>query len=176
MHVRMTSGLTRNWPSGLRCAAKVGLAALGCALLAGGCTIDLGLRDDPPPVNPAPLITVQVINQTSKPLDPQVYIGRVAYGRDLLFDPVNKRTDFGFATIGLVAAGEQAEFTVECGVPVYIATAGGIYGDNLAVPLGAGQPKILEEGASVTCGDVITFTYTASGAALQTSYSVQSEL
>ncbi len=175
MHVRMTRTCAGPSPvDSTRLARLLRAAPLGVALgalIAAGCTIQVNPRNQPPPAAPTTM-TVKLVNKTGKPLDPQIYVGRVANGRDLLFSPVNQRKDFGFAMTGLLDVNDTAQFDVECGVPVYIGTAGGIYGDNLADPAGQGQPKILEEGASINCGDTATFTYSVSRGALLTTVQV----
>ncbi len=151
-------------------ALLVGSALLG-SLLTAGCMVQIGPQPTPPA--PATTFTVHLVNHTGKPLDPQVYVGRVADGRAQLFASVNERTDFGVGTRGVLLANDQTQFDITCGEPVYVGTLGGIYGDNLNAPDGQGQMIILEEGASIHCGDSVTFTYSVNrSGALVTTYSV----
>ena len=113
-----------------------------------------------------------MVNQTGKPLDPQLFIGPVSAGSTALFVPANKRTDFGFGGLGLLEANGTAQVTIGCDQVVFIGTQGGIFGDDLTNPVAQGQALALQAGLSVPCGDVLTFTYTAAGSTLRTSYAV----
>ena len=146
-------------------AVCVGLAVLGC-------TITIGPPQDTTPPVPT-TITVKLVNRTTKPLDPQVYVGSVSDGVDVLFAPANLQTGFGFAGLGLIEAGKDASFTVGCDQQVYVATAGGIFGNDLSAPVAQGQQIVLEQDLSVRCGDVAQFTFTADGNSLRTSYMIQ---
>jgi hypothetical protein len=160
MRIRMI----RN-PVPMLMAVCVGLAVLGC-------TITIGPPEDttpPPPIT----ITVKLVNKTTKPLDPQIYVGSVSDGVDVLFAPANQQTGFGFAGLGLIEAGKDGSFTVGCDQHVYIATLGGIYGDDLSAPIAEGQQIVLEQNLSVRCGDVAQFTFTADGGELSTSVTIQ---
>lgn len=147
------------------------LLAVCAGLAVAGCTITIGVPADGNP--PAPTtMTVKVVNHTDKPLDPQIYVGSVSAGLDGLFAAANQQTSFGFAGLGLVEAGKEASFTIGCDQHVYIATAGGVFGDDLSAPIAQGQQIVLEQDLSVRCGDVAQFTFTASGDALHTSVSI----
>jgi hypothetical protein len=148
------------------------LVAVGVGLAVAGCTITIGQPQDTTP--PAPTtMTVKLVNRTTMPLDPQIYVGSVTDGLDVLFAPANQRTSFGFAGLGLIEAGKDASFTVGCDDEVYIATFGGVFGDDLSAPVGQGQQIVLEQDLSVRCGDVAQFTFTADGNTLRTSVTIQ---
>ncbi|HPM23092.1 MAG TPA: hypothetical protein PLP66_04265 [Phycisphaerae bacterium] len=158
MCVRQTMGAVR-------------LVGVVLALAAAGCTIQFGPDDNPPP-QPS-TITIKLYNGTTKPLDPEIYVGAISGGLGQLFTSANKRTDFGFAGLGLVEAGKEATLSVNCGAGVYIATAGGLYGDDLNAPLGEGQQIVLQEDLNVRCGDIVRFTFNPAGSSLETSYTVE---
>jgi len=146
------------------------------ALLAAGCTLQLapdGAGHGTPSVA-ASSITVKIINRTGKPLDPRVYVGRIANGLNGLFVAGNKRTDFGVGGVGILTPDTAvASFSVACDEGVFIATQGGIFGDDLTAPLDQGQQFVLEEGLNVRCGDMVVFAFYSSGDALITSFSVE---
>jgi hypothetical protein len=159
MRVRMTAK---------RCGGLALLAWVGVA----GCVFQVVPRNDTNNQGPSS-ISVKIINSTGKPLDPQMYIGRVDRGLGLLFASVNKRTDFGVGTTGVLLPDKTGVLDVECGGPVYIATQGGAAGDNLNAPDAQGQQIVLEEGLNIRCGDQITFTFNAAGGAIETTYAVK---
>jgi len=144
-------------------------------LLTAGCMFTLGSRDDEkqPPDVPPTSITIKVVNDTDKPLDPEIYVGPVADGVDRLFRTANKHTSFGFAGLGVLEPRSQASSGVDCEGEVYIATRGGIFGDDLRDPLDRGQQIVLQQELSVHCGDVVRFTFSASGSNLTTSVSIE---
>lgn len=159
MSVMMTRGRI-----GVCVTALVSSVVVGCTLQIDGSGGDTQ--------TPANAITVRIENRTGKPLDPQLYIGAASAGSQNLFIPANKRTDFGFGGLGLLEVNTLVELPISCDPAVLIGTAGGIFGDNLAAPTGQGQPLVLESGLNVPCGNVLTFTFTASGSTLKISYSV----
>lgn len=154
--------------------------ALVTLLAAGGCTVEVipadpgsssGSPGGSPPAPPT-TITVRIVNQTAKPLDPEIYAGPVSAGLNALFDPANQQTAFGVGGVGVMLGLSEASFPVPCTDPVLIATKGGAYGDNLADPIARGRQIVLEQGLNMECGDLIVFTFRASGEALITSVSV----
>lgn len=148
------------------------LATLLTLSAVAGCAFQIGDSDGDAQTAPPSAIIVKIINNTGKPLDPQLYIGAASAGSQGLFTSVNKRTDFGFGGLGVLEAGATIELTVACDAALLIGTAGGIFGDNLNVPTGQGQSLVLDSSLNVPCGNVLTFTFTASGSTLRTSYSV----
>jgi len=156
-----------------RPARRLALIAASC-LAAGGCDRGLWSLDDnlPPTAN---AIVITAINRTEYPLDPEFYVGPLADGRDTLFSEANRRTDFGFGGLGLIEPGKQVSFSVTCGQPVYVATRGGIFGQDLTAPLDQGDMIILEQDVNVRCGQAVVFTFRASANQLLTSYSVAAQ-
>ncbi len=143
------------------------LAALTPLLAAAPCSIEIAPSDGgnggdntPPPTT---MITVRIVNNTDRPLNPQVYVAPVAAGADHIFDAANRRTHFGVGSTGVLAAGTEGSFTITCGDPVFIATKGGIFGDDLTDPVGRGQQIVLEEDVNVRCGEIVTFMFTNDG-------------
>jgi hypothetical protein len=147
-------------------AGFVVLAALGCTI-----TIDGSGDGSQPP--PGTAIRVFVVNDTTKPLDAEMFVGSIANGLDHLFDAANKRTDFGIGNIGILDAAGQGSFTITCADPVFIGTQGGAFGDDLRNPSGHGEQFVLQEGLSVRCGDTVTFVFTAAGNTLQVGVAVE---
>lgn len=167
MHLRRTaSGVVALLP------IAIGLVLGGCA----GYTIEFGPPQASEPNNPttAPvLISVRVVNQTGKPLDPEIYASFIADGADKIFEPGNKRTSYGFGGLGLLEANSQGAFAINCDQGVYIATKGGAFGDDLSQPIGRGQQYIFEEDKSVLCGDTLVFTFSASASTLITQVTIE---
>ncbi len=138
----------------------------------GGCTIRIGRRDDEPPAAPT-TIAIRIVNDTPYALEPQVFVGAIANGLSQLYRSTNQRSDFGLGARGLVEPGKQVTISTACDPPVYIATQGGIFGEDLNFPRGQGQPIVLEQNRNVYCGDLVTFTFSATGNTLRTSHAVE---
>ncbi len=150
-----------------------GLAILA-ALLMGGCTVTVipGGDANNPPTTPT-TVTIRIYNNTSKPLDPQIYVGGpVDGGATGLFIPDYRRIGFGVGSLGIMEAHTAASLTVDCGQLLLFGTAGGVFGDDLLAPDGTGRQVVLQENANVLCGDTVTFTFTSEGSKLITTYSV----
>lgn len=152
--------------------------AMAALLAPGGCVVEV-IPADPgsgslggSPSAPPTSFTVRVVNQTAKPLDPEIFTGPVSGGLNALFDPGNQRTAFGVGGVGILLGLSEASFPVDCADPVLIATKGGAYGDNLADPIARGRQIVLEQGLNMECGDLVVFTFRASGNALVTSVTV----
>jgi hypothetical protein len=141
-------------------------------LIVGGCTIHVGSQDGGQNVTPTSIL-IKLVNLTDTALDPQIFVGAVADGLSRLYRASNRRTDLGLGGRGLVESGKDATLTVACDPPVFIATQGGAYGDNLDAPLGQGQPIVLEQDQNVYCGQKVTFTFSATRGGLNTTYSVE---
>ncbi len=160
----------------------VGGLVLVLALPAGGCF--LGDADSPPTEEevvedseqgrgtPASDIVVRIINGTALPLDPQLFVAPVAAGRDAVFEEANARTDYGLGGVGVLLAGTQDTLSLGCDDMIFIATAGGVVGDDLVDPDAVGRPVILEEGVNVNCGDEVVFVFEQFGTRLLVSYDV----
>ena len=168
------------YPSKLRCLlALVALVPLGAA---GPCTVEIvpsggsgggnGGGNTPPP---STAITVRIINNTDRPLNPQIYVAPVADGADHLFDSANRQTHFGVGSTGVLTAADEGSFTITCGDPVYIGTKGGIFGDDLTDPVGRGQQIVLQEDVNVRCGEIVTFMFTNTGNTLIVGFGVTPE-
>ncbi len=138
-------------------------ARLVALLMIGGCSIHVGRKDDSEQEAPPPGILIKMVNDTEFALDPQLYVGPVSEGLSELFRSANLQTDFGVGGRGLLAANSDAALTVPCDPAVFIATQGGAVGDDLDNPIGQGQEIVLEQDQNVYCGQMITFTFTASG-------------
>jgi hypothetical protein len=149
---------------------QVGFCILAL-LAAGGCTIHIGPQDggDDTPTS----IFITMVNDTGTALDPQIYVADASNGLDHLYDGSNQRTDFGLGGRGIIEPGKDATIATACDPPVFIATEGGLYGDDLDNPAGQGPPIMLEQDQSVRCGDHVTFTFSVVDGALQTSYTVE---
>lgn len=150
------------------------MACCAAAILATttGCLQRVADDDSSASVVPNAIITIKVINRTTLPLDPEIYIGPIADGKDNLFSDANKESDFGVGNRGVLLPDDEASFYVRCGDEVFVATHGGIFGEDLADPDGAGQELVLEEDVNVRCGDQITFVFDDAGNSLVTAYSV----
>jgi hypothetical protein len=169
------------YPSKLRCL--LALVALVPLLAAGPCTVEIVPSDgnggggnnggNTPP--PSTAITVRIINNTDRPLNPQVFVGPVAGGADHLFDNANHQTRFGVGNTGYLTAGDEGTFTITCGDPVYIGTKGGVFGDDLTDPVGRGQQIVLQEDVNVRCGEIVTFMFNNTGNTLIVGYGVTPE-
>ncbi len=158
------------------------LVALVPLLAAAPCTVEIvpsdggngdGNGDGGPP--PSTAITVRIINNTDRPLNPQIYVGPVAEGEDHLFDSANRQMHFGVGMLGTLSAGDEGSFTITCGDPVFIGTKGGIFGDDLTDPIGRGQQIVLEEDVNVRCGEIVTFMFTNDGNTLIVGFGVTPE-
>jgi hypothetical protein len=157
----------------VRTGRLLGLGVLA-AMLMGGCTITVvpGGDGNTPPPTPT-TITIRIYNNTTKPLDPQIYTGGDPNaGAAGLFVAANRRVGFGVGSLGIMEPRTSAAFTVECGQLRLCGTGGGAFGDDLLAPDGTGRQVMLEENVSVLCGDTLTFTFSAEGNKLITTYSV----
>ncbi|MCG3126824.1 MAG: hypothetical protein CHACPFDD_01679 [Phycisphaerae bacterium] len=147
-------------------------------ILAAGCIITDGGGDDNNNDNGgggggANSITIRLINTTSVTLDPEIYLTTDAItDPDQLFTADRKYTSFGVGGRGLLADFDSDSFTLACTAVRVIGTRGGLFGDDLNNPDGAGQQRILAQDAGFVCGDVITLTYSRSGGEYTTSISV----
>jgi len=164
----------RKTPRSIRtCVTTTSFIAIAVAIT--GCTFQV-LPDDSghtaPPV-PVTTITVKAVNETDRPLDPQLFVGPIADGVENLFVVDNKRTDFGVGGVGILLPGDTVSFAVACDDQVFIATQGGIFGEDLTTPDGKGRQYVLEEEVNVDCGDQVTFSYANDGNVLQTRFSVR---
>lgn len=145
------------------------------AVTVGGCVVRVtnpgGTTPDPNEPT-AGTILVRIVNNTDQPLDPQIFVGLVADGVDALFDEANARTDLGVGNAGIILANSEDAISVDCTEPVYVATQGGIFGDDLSAPIGTGRETTLEQGRTLQCGDLLVFTFSRQGDALITSVTV----
>lgn len=149
------------------------LLVVGAMALSGGCPFqsrsDSG-RDAPR--FPATGIVVKVVNATDQPLDPQLYAGSTTGDPEGLFEPANRRTDFGVGHLGILLPGGEGLFAVTCEQHVLIGTLGGVFGEDLTAPQGQGDRLVLEEGLNVSCGDLVTFTFREDGNRLRVSLAI----
>lgn len=151
-----------------------GMFALVVVLMLAGCTLQwVPEEEEDTPDVPATTITIKAVNKTDKPLDPQLYVGAVADGVAGLFVTDNKRTDFGLGGVGIIVGGADASFEVDCDTDALIGTQGGIYGDDLTAPDGTGEQKVLQEDLNITCGDLVTFTFSAGDDGLNVTLSIE---
>lgn len=144
-------------------------------ITSGGCVIRLnspGEATDDPNAATAGTILVRIVNNTDQPLDPQLYVGLVANGVEQLFTEANRRNDVGVGNVGVILANSEDALSVDCTEPVYVATKGGIFGEDLSNPTDTGRETILEQGRTLMCGDLLVFTFSAQGTSLITSVTV----
>ncbi|MCK4341532.1 MAG: hypothetical protein KAY37_07415 [Phycisphaerae bacterium] len=159
MHVRMTP---RSIPP---------IVAVAALLVAGGCVLRVVPAEDDG-TSSASAIKIKIVNATSKPLDPQIYVGSPEGGVEGLFVPENKRTNFGVGSLGVMLPQSETSFSVMCGELGLFGTQGGIFGQNLENPDGSGRQVVLQENINVQCGDLVTFAFSAQGNTLVTTYAV----
>lgn len=147
------------------------IAVLTSAPWLGGCSLQL-LQNQGKTGPSARTITLQLVNLTGQPLDPQVYIAPAGGGVEALFAAENQRTDFGVGGLGILLPVADVIIALPCGEGLMIGTKGGIFGEDLTQPTGAGQQYVLREDETIHCGDTVTFTFTARGQSLVTTYVV----
>lgn len=136
----------------------------------GGCVITVDPINNPPATPTT--ITVRIVNNTTKALDPQIYIAAADVGADNLFQAQYKRTNFGVGNLGTLLPGTSATFSVQCGQLGLVGTQGGIFGDDLNNPLDQGDKIVLQENVSVQCGYQIEFRFDQRLTTLINTYSV----
>lgn len=154
-------------------AAFLGLLAVAW-LTMGGCVITI--TPEPTPPSTPTTITVRIVNSTTKPLDPQIYIAPVDVGVENMFQPVYKRTNFGFGGLGVLQPLTSESFTVTCGQLGLVGTDGGIAGDNLADPaVPKGQRFVLQEGVGVQCGYIVEFRFDLVGGQVVNGYAITAQ-
>lgn len=151
----------------------------GLALLVAGCVVtvepdpnDNGNGDGNGGGGDGETIRVRIVNTTNVDLDPEVYLSAQAVGVEELFQPGNKYTAFGVATLGIIEAFGSDSFTVTCADARILGTTGGRFGDNLNEPDGFGRQIVLTQDLNVFCGGTVTFTYSRSGDAFTTTFDV----
>lgn len=168
MHVRMVRGIKRVCRLGLLLA----LPLAGCIIQvpAGSSGTD-GTGQQAPPTS----ITIRIVNDTDRPLDPQIYVGPPGGAAGDLFVAANKRTDFGVGMLGTLLAKSETSLVLECGKVGYFGTAGGIFGDDLNNPTGTGRSITLQEGANVWWGGEVTIWFENDGDTLVTTFAVTSQ-
>lgn len=158
------------WWRVLAMAAVAGLAAGGCTITVGPGNDDDG--DDDGGGTPTPTtVTVRIVNSTTDWLDPQIFVGPPGVFGDALFVPEYKRTGFGAGGVGIIEAGGQASFTLNCGEFGVIATFGGIFGPDLGNPLDQGTQRAVD-GSTLQCGETVGFAFRNEGNTLLTSITV----
>jgi hypothetical protein len=158
-------------------------SAIGCrltaaaAVLVGGCTISPAPNSNdngPPPPPPVTTYSVAIRNLSTTTIDPDIHISSAATTDPAaLFVPANKYTRFGVGTRGLLAPGDVARFELDCAAALAIGTPGGLFGDDLDHPDGQGQQRILTQATVFSCGDTITFIFSAGSAGFETSVAIQ---
>lgn len=148
----------------------------------GGCTITIDPpppppndNSNPPPPPPPPPTTVKIrlVNDAQVTLDPELYISPEGLGDvNQIFDLGNKYTHFGVGGRGLLVARDEALIELDCTAVRTLATRGGLFGEDLNAPVGAGQQRINYLDGSFLCGDTITFRYDGSGMTFTTTVTV----
>jgi hypothetical protein len=142
----------------------------------GGCIVVVPSEPngDPGSASPSP-ITVTLINITEHDLDPELYVAPGPISSEAqLFSPVFKVTNFRARGLieGVSNPGseiQRAVLTFDCKNARYIATPGGVFGDDQSDPIGTGGPVILvnrrvDLGGDFDCGADIQIIYSTSGA------------
>lgn len=168
MHVRMTRGIERV----CRLVLLLALPLAGCVIqVPTGPSGTDGTGQQAPPTS----IVVRIVNDTDRPLDPQIYVGPPGGAAGDLFVVANKRTDFGVGKLGTLLAKSETSLVLECGKVGYFGTAGGIFGDDLNNPAGGGRPITLQEGANVWCGGEVTIWFENNANTLITTFAVTSQ-
>ncbi|GEM_PF-2400127 len=120
-------------------------------------------------------ITVRIVNDTPNTLDPEIYVAATSGQPADLFVAGNKYTDFGVGRLGILVAGGNASFTVDCDAAAMIGTRGGSFGggddgNDLNNPAGTGLQRVLTRELVFFCGDTITFTYHRDGEGFTTTF------
>lgn len=153
------------------CSRIAATCLLGVGLLPlASCVVRIVPDDEPPP--PPTTITIRLVNDTGKALDPQFYIGSPDAGVEGLFVDVNKRTNFGVGNLGVLLEHSSTSFEVDCGALGLFGTQGGVYGDDLNNPIDQGKQAVLQENVNVECGGRVTFIFDNRGDELITSFAV----
>ena len=160
----------------LRAACLVALATL----VPGGCVVSVDPIDTGGSGGgggTAELVTIRIINATNHTLDPEIYLAAEPVSVDDLFAASRKYTTFGVGRLGLIAAADSDEFTVDCAAARMVATAGGSFGggadnNDLTAPAGSGTRLVLTQDLVFFCGDRITFTYRGSGDTFSTELDI----
>lgn len=161
----------------LRVACLVALATL----VPGGCVVTVDPIDngdgDGDGGTTTDKVTVRVINATNHTLDPEIYLARAPMSVEDLFSPSRKYTAYGVGRLGLIAAADSDEFTVDCAAARMVGTAGGLFGggsdnNDLTNPAGSGTQLVLTQDLVFFCGDRITFTYRGSGGEFSTTLDI----
>ena len=146
------------------------LPSLAAGLLVAGCVITVEPIDTQP--STPTTITIRIVNNTNKALDPQIYVAPREVGAANIFQPQYLKTDFGLGNRGILAPRSDAVFTITCADQGLVGTQGGIYGDDLNNPIDQGRQVVLESGVSMQCGDYVQFRFDALLSELITTYSV----
>lgn len=162
MHVRMIRRSICTFASAL----AVTLVASGCIVRVPADTTD-GSRLTVPAT-----IEVRLVNDTDRPLDPQIYVAGINGSLEDLFSPANKQTKFGVGSLGTMLPKSETSLTLTCDETGYFGTLGGIFGEDLESPDGSGRQVVLQENINVECGDVVTFWFENAGNTLITTYAV----
>ncbi len=152
------------------------LAACGLigvvAFVMGGCVVTV-TPIEPEPNSPPTTITIRIKNDTSRPLDPQIYIAPADVGAANIFQPQYKRTNFGFGNLGTLLPLSEVTLTVTCGELGLIGTDGGVASENLTDPNAPkGTRFVFQEGASVQCGYILEFNFDLVSGRLVNGYGI----
>lgn len=150
-------------------------------LVAGTCVTVTNVvpgPDDDDGNPPSDSVTVRLINASaSSAVDVQLYAtaGQVSNVDTDLFIPANQIVaGIGFAGSGLLEAGAVDEVTLSCANAFAVGTRGGRFVDrDTGQELGVGTQRVLLQGLQFTCGDVLTFTYTAAGGQYETNIRIE---
>lgn len=154
------------------CSRIAAICLLGVGLLPlASCVVRI-IPDDGTPPPPPTTITIRLVNDTGRALDPQFHIGSPDAGVEGLFVAANKRTNFGVGNLGILLAHSSTTFEVNCGELGLFGTQGGIFGDDLNNPLDQGKQAVLQENVNVECGGRVTFIFDDRGNELITSFVV----
>ena len=168
--------------------AGLSLSSLGVlALLAvfgpfmpGGCVVQVftdggGFFGD----NGAETIRIRVVNETTRALDPGIYIASDTISDpNALFTAEHKFTRLGVGLLGVLGPGDSDTIEVACDQARTIGTDGGTFGggddgNDLSDPAGKGRQIILFQDQSVFCGDRVTFRYRRVGGEFTTVLEVR---
>lgn len=149
----------------LRRTRLAATAPLLAVLALIGCTIvidDPGAGDgDGPPAAPT-TFSVQIVNDSGKPLDPEIYVtSSSTTNPDELFQSIFKYTTFGFGNRGFLEPRDSITIGFDCPAVMTIGTRGGIFGENFDSPDGVGTQRLIVQGANFACGETLVFRFTS---------------
>lgn len=165
------------WP-GRRVVASM---VLGLVCLGADCpvvTVEVG-RSNPDDDGTPPPDSVRVVlrnNHPSAAVDVDLFATATAVTNvdAELFTLANEIGNLGFAGTGLIPAGDEDSVILSCAEARVIGTSGGRFVDpDSNEELGFGQPRVVSQDVSFSCGDTITFQFESRDGGFATPFFVE---